>query len=91
MSCLFNDRRFEIRAISLNGPGSVLGARLEAEFGERLGPLVMVNHTVIRDHIKVKQHQIGYKPICLTALGPQRKLEEGQQMNVTLNSRGVIV
>lgn len=88
--CRFRGREVTISGIFVDQPASYLRARLKREFGQRLGPILMMSHQTMDDSKLIRQHGIGSKPVNLIALEPGREIPDGQSLNVLIGPNGPI-
>lgn len=89
--CQYGDQEVEISGLPLESFGSVLRQQLEQRFNTRLGPILKFDHTPISSNLRLRQHQIGRKPVRLIALPFGRSLPVGQTLHITIGSNGPIV
>lgn len=88
LQCRFRDRTIQVEDMDLGDTGAELRARLQQEFGKDIGPILPATHTPIEDDRRLRQHQIGHKPLALIALEPGRLIRHEQRLNVIIGSNG---
>lgn len=91
ITCVHNGNEVTVKGLSLDATGGDLRRRLEASFGTDIGPIIRVDHTVIKDDVRLRQHQISRKPVQLIALGRGQRIEVGQTLVVEIEDRGPVV